>query len=204
MTAPIPVSPVAGRPWTKDEDNTLVNLWDRYMGKPDIYRRLAHKLGRTPRAVQFHANTLGLYHRADGKSYMDLHDLCRLFGRTLNAVWQQWGKGPRYRRHCIPVDDLWAWMEQPKTWHLWEPETLGDLAWREHFTELRQDWLSTEAVCKLCGVSKTAVLRWRKRGRVRHVGSKRQRWHWRADVEQLRHACMTSVVECGPLLCEGK
>jgi len=188
MGAAIPVSPISGKPWTPAEKQKLLLLWDRYRGKPGGVERLARKFGRTPRAVSFEANQLGLHRNADGKAYLSLTDISRLFGRALSGVWKQFADtGSRnYRRHCIAVDDLWAWMEQPRTWHLWEPETLTDLAWREHFTELRRGWLSTPDVCRVYGVNPTQVYRWRKRGLVKHVGSKRERFHWQADIDRLR------------------
>lgn len=75
---------------------------------------------------------------------------------------QTWGP---YRQWYVQRDHLLAFLDDPRYWHLWEPERIPDRATRDHYRQLRRErYLTTGQVADRCYVTHRAVYQWIKRG----------------------------------------
>jgi hypothetical protein len=177
--------------WTAQEVGRLEWLWANEMGHPDGMRVIAREMGRPVSSITQKARRLGLRRRCYGGDYYGLGAIADLFDKAPGSVLQwaqrghfgrllQYGHGHTY--HAIATDDLWAWMETMKSWHLWSPGTLTDACWKEHFTELRQGWIDTGVAALLLVLTRDAVTRLCKRGRLPGCVPARVAWFRVEDV----------------------
>lgn len=128
---------------------------------------------------------------------MTLAEVGTYLGRDETSVYEWLRKGsfvPGVMKHAdnptpyrIRQDELWAWMEDKRSWHLWEPAALTDLAARQHFAVLRAEWVtSKEAAAVLC-IEPEAVQRAVQRGQLAgaHLDNGRT-WINRRELEAYR------------------
>lgn len=183
--------PLHRKPWTAPDDRRLLALYEREANNPRGISAIAAALGRTHSAIVNRANKLGIHRTGDGKHILTATQIAATLGLANSTVanWMKGGKlGRKYRRAghglaAIEVDDLWKWMEQPCSWNSWECEHLRDLAWRQHFTDVRAGWVNSNEAAQLLCVQPGTLLMWRRKGWLPFVRTPHLTWYRRVDVE---------------------
>lgn len=182
------------RPWTQAERQRLLWLAAELHRDPRMTLRLATKFGRSPKAIRDMLRELGWRDRfAGGRT---LRQVAAMLGLDEGALLSLVRKGrfidgihyhARPAAYCIQDDELWAWMDDMRSWHYWDPERLTDPVWREHFTALRRDWITTAQAAAILCVCTGRVLDMRQLGYL--PGEKptnRAVWFRRSDVLALK------------------
>lgn len=155
-----------GKQFTNAELQQLRRLWQKWQGTEDFVARIAGEMGRTPDAIRCKAATLGLRSQSDGCAKMTLRQVSAALGRNDTSVlhWVQSGQmepyvQPHQQRafYAIGIDELWVWMEDMRSWHLWEVDDLADLAWREHFAQVRKGWMRGDEAARVLQIERVAV-----------------------------------------------
>lgn len=175
--------------WSRAETATLVNAWEQYRDCEDRHERIAALLpGRTPTAVQQRCVSMGLRVR-DCETTLTQTAVGRYLGRPQQSV-SQWlrsgllpGKHDGNRPYQITLDELWAWMEDQKSWSVWEPGALTDRAAREHFERIRADWLGTKEIAAALCIDRDTVQALIHRGRLAGVIAGHACWVHRRELE---------------------
>ncbi len=178
------------RPWTKAERARLVWLADELHREPRMTERLAEKFGRSPKAIRDMLRKLEWKNGTTGGR--TLRQVAALLDVDEGALLALIRKGrfvagldyhARPYAYCIDDDQLWSWLEDMRSWHYWEPARLVDPAWREYFSELRRDWITTQEAARILHVVPERVLAIRKAGHLHgEKPTNRAVWYRRSDV----------------------
>lgn len=177
--------------WGANEWRKLRRMF--YQGKsiPDI----ARALGRPRGTVKLYAYRTGL--RATKRSGWTPKQVAKQLAVSEVTVirWCYRGVFPEacqaHSAHDtwrITHDDLWAWLEDKRSWMVWQPQTLPDGAWREHFTYLRCEWFTPEDAGKLLGYSADGICWLRRQGRLTGERVGRYLWFHRSELERFKLA----------------
>lgn len=190
------------RRWSRADLTRLCWEVDNLRAYSDCVARLAILFGRTPKAIHSILRRQGIRIKA-APGYLTLRDASRLIGVSDASLLTLANAGrfvknllphTRPQAHRILQDDLWTWMEDMRSWHIWRPENIQDLAWREHSSELRRDWLTAREAARLLYVSTERIHAMRRLGYLPGVRPVRRcAWFRRADVETIRR---TKLVGC--------
>lgn len=110
---------------------------------------------------------------------------------TTAIAWltEDWLTGTRIRRQgpyrgwMVRWPDLYAFVADERTWHLWEVERIEDAPLRHHARQVRGDvaFLGVRAVARRLDVSEYTVRRWIRTGRL----PARRRGNWLVDSRDL-------------------
>jgi len=129
--------------WTPADEARLAEMIDDHRS----YAEIAKALGRTECAIRLHCKRRGMpLSKAAG---MTINRVGRLLGVDPKAVswWcnERWLKAHDIGMHVhsgwvrvVEMDDLLAFLERERYWHLWRPERIRDSGIREWATELRE------------------------------------------------------------------
>lgn len=180
-----------GKQWSHAERALLISILEEERHNPRRYEVAARHLRRTPRAVALKALQYGFPARQTG--YLTARDAAHILGISEQAVgeWIEKGhianvrtnrrKRDRGRRtaiirhwkptgrYQIEPDDLWAWLEDPASWHRWRPEDITNADWRAYFHGLRRDWQTVDEAAARLAVSKATIYRMCRAGRLAHA-----------------------------------
>ena len=153
--------------WTPAEQDALVIMLEQGMRIEEI----AHRLGRSREAIDVRA-TRTVSRRA--LRPLNPEQLAPRLGIDPHTViwWidQGWLRARRSavrgRRLYIQEDDLLAFLEDRRYWHLWLPERIADAGWREWATEMRAGvrYLTTGEVARRLSVTNQTVWAWIRKG----------------------------------------
>lgn len=182
------------RAWTKAECARLIWLADEWHRQPRMTERLAERFGRSPKAIRDMLRKLDWRNGSTGgRTLRQVAALLAIDEGSLLALVRKGRFVPGLAYHARPAayriqdDELWDWMTDMRSWHLWEPCRLREPVWRVHFAELRRDWLTTQQAADILCVCPARVLDMRRLGHL--PGSKptpRAVWFRRADVFAVR------------------
>lgn len=178
------------RPWTQAECNRLIWLADELHREPRMTERLAERFGRSPKAIRDMLRKLAWKNgRTGGRTLRQVAALLDVDEGSLLALIRKgrFVAGLEYHArpyaYCIDDDKLWCWLENMCSWHYWEPARLVDPAWREYFSELRRDWITTQQAAAILYVVPERVLAMRKAGYLRgEKPTNRAVWYRRSEV----------------------
>lgn len=144
------------------------------------YESVARELGRSVSAIKNCVQTRGLRVRdlrpmsaaKAGKmlGYSDGEPIVRwvLTGKMRGRIL---GRGAHRTRVCVSEEAVWAFMERPEHWPLWEPSRIPDPILREWAEDLRTERLLTIAqVAERFSVERHTVVRWLTDKRLPSVG----------------------------------
>ncbi len=129
--------------WTPQETQQLREMVDAHRS----YADMAAALGRTETAIRVRCKRLGMpLTKAAG---MTIRQTAALLGVPCSKTVAWWCNKRWLRSHDIGIevysgrvrvvemDELLAFMENPRHWHLWEPERIPDAGLREWASEMR-------------------------------------------------------------------
>lgn len=180
--------PTRRRGWGRAEEFRLMTLLEAHTPYPQI----AAQLGRTEQAVRDRCALLGIaITRASGRTPSAVAKLLAVDSKCV-AWWIDEGwlrvSGPHTAMgngvlRVVEDDDLTAFLEEERYWHLWEPERITEPPLRDWATEQRRGlvFLTTgQAADRLC-VTHFRVNQMIHRGTLRAVRRGRGNWLIRSD-----------------------